>query len=175
VTISNIDSSAAASGLASPIPLAPPANPSTAATSAGLAPPRPPTQFSGPGQLFGRLQQLAEQDPAKFKAVAQSISDQLRAAAKQGSGKGADFENQLADRFAAAAQAGDLSALQPKGPPGGGGAEHAHHHHGHHGGGGAGSGISAIFASALQEVNQALEGGQSSASGAAAEGSATTA
>lgn len=131
-------------------PLTPPTD-TPAPTSLGAA---ASTQISGPGQFFSRLQQLSEKDPAKFKQVAQHIADQLHQAAQQKSGKGADFENQLADKFAAAAQSGNLSSLQPPKPEGG--SEGAHHAHHHHGGGGGGGQIAAIFSSALDEVNQAL-------------------
>jgi hypothetical protein len=105
--------------------------------------------------LFGRLQQLSQQDPAKFKEVAQSIADKLHQAAKDSSGKEAERDNKLADRFAAAAQSGDMSAFQPA--AGARAGAHAHHHH-HHGGdgGGASNAIGTVLASALDDVNQAL-------------------
>jgi hypothetical protein len=113
------------------------------------------TQISGPGQLFSRLQQLAETDPAKFKEVAQNIADQMHQAAS-GSDQRAKFENQLADKFAQAAQTGDLSPFQSQA---GGESGHAqgHHHHHHHSGGHDGSNsIASILSNALDQVNQAL-------------------
>jgi hypothetical protein len=108
------------------------------------------TQISRPGQLLGRLQQLAQSDPAKFKQATQDIADKLRQAAQGLDGRAADRTNALADRFAAASQSGDFADLRPdhrEGPA-------VHHHHHHDGGGG----IASVLASALDEVNQALSG-----------------
>jgi hypothetical protein len=151
MAIASIGSSTGVSNVAAPAALV--------ARSASSIPPAAapegaaPTHISDRGQFFAKLQQLAEQDPAQFKQVAQHIADEIHQAAQQSSGKKADFENALGDRFAAAAQSGDISQLRPQGPPGGGGAQHAHHHHG---GGGGGGPLGAIFSSALDEVNQAL-------------------
>jgi hypothetical protein len=151
MTISAIESSQITSSiLATNLQPLTPATDNSTHVSLGAA---SSTQISGPGQLFSRLQQLSEKDPAKFKQVAQHIADQLHQAAQEKSGKAADFENQLADKFAAAAQSGNLSSLQPPKPEGG--SEGAHHPHHHHGGSGGGQ-IAAIFSSALDEVNQAL-------------------
>jgi hypothetical protein len=115
-------------------------------------------QISGPGQFFSKLQQLAETNPTQFKQVTQQISDQLRQQAQQSTGRAAQFENALADRYASAAQSGDLSAFKPQGGSETSAAQHAHHHHGHGGGGGGGGGgpLAAIFSNALEEINQAL-------------------
>jgi hypothetical protein len=112
------------------------------------------TSLSKPGQLLGRLQQLAQQDPAKFKEVTQQLADQLHQLAKNETGPAADRANQLADRFAKASQSGDMSALSPEHHDAG--AAHGHHHHHGHGGGG---GIAEVLSSALEQVNQALGDG----------------
>jgi len=170
MTIGPIGSSTGAPSVAAPTArVARPASSIPPAAAPGGA---APTQISDRGQFFAKLQQLAEQDPAQFKQVAQHIADQIHQEAQQSSGKKADFENALADRFAAAAQSGDVSQLQPQGPPGGGGAGGAgpaHHHHGAGGGRGGGP-LGAIFSSALDEINQAL----GSAPAAAPEQSAAT-
>lgn len=105
------------------------------------------TQISRPGQLMGRLQQLAQSDPAKFKAVTQDIADKLHQAAQGLEGRAADRANALADRFATASQSGDVADLRPKHDEG----PQAHHHR-HH----AGGVIASVLSSALDEVNQAL-------------------
>jgi hypothetical protein len=149
MTISAIDRSLATS-IAAPVAKSP--SPATSSgVSATAATQNPAPQISGPGQLFSRLQQLAQQDPAKFKEVTQHISDEIRKTAGQSSGKASDFENALADRFEAAAQSGDLSSFKP--PAAGDGAKQAHHHRHPHGGDGP---LASIFAGALDEVNQAL-------------------
>jgi hypothetical protein len=72
-------------------------------------------QISAPGLLLAKLKQLSEQDPAKFKEITQNIADELHQAAQQTTpGSGSVVENRLGDRFAQAAQDGNLSALQPK-------------------------------------------------------------
>jgi hypothetical protein len=116
--------------------------------------------ISKPGELFGKLQQLEQQDPDKFKQIVGSIADNLRSAAQQAGGQGSSFLDKLADRFDQAAQTGDLSSLQPQQSPEQqqNGAVSGHHHgghHGHHGGGGGGA-ISSIFDDALNQVNAAL-------------------
>ena len=76
-------------------------------------------------QLFSSLDSLASSDPEKFKAVTSKIADQLRQAAANETGGGADAMNKLADRFSAASQSGQTADLAPPA---------AHAHHGHHGG-----------------------------------------
>ncbi|HEV8548671.1 MAG TPA: hypothetical protein VGQ57_06580, partial [Polyangiaceae bacterium] len=123
----------------------PPRTPGSVPPPAFLGPPKP--QVSRPGRLLGRLQQLAESDPAKFKQVTADIADKLRQTAQGLSGAAADRANQLADRFAAASDSGEMASLRP--PRG----EGVHHHH-HHGAGGGE--LASVLSSALDEVNQAL-------------------
>jgi len=66
-------------------------------------------------QLYAKLQQLQQKDPAKFKQVIGQIADQLTAAAKQeGSTPEGELLSTLAAKFQTVAQNGDLSQLQPK-------------------------------------------------------------
>lgn len=114
------------------------------------------TNISSGGTLMAKLAELAQRDPAKLKQVLSSIASGLKQA--EGQNQGGGRLDKLADRFAAAAQSGDLSALQPKeqaaaGAAGGG---HAHRHH-HHGGGGGGA-MQAVFSDAMSQVEQALSG-----------------
>jgi hypothetical protein len=143
-------------------------NDGAAAAQGSASTPASSTNVSKPGELMAKLSQLLHQDPAKFKQVAQQISEQLKTAAQSASGPQAAFLGKLSDRFAQASSSGSLSALQP---PGGNGEQATvgnRHHHGagHHGGGGAG-GIESVLSHALDEINQALSS-SSSTSGAAA-------
>jgi len=95
------------------------------------------TQVSGPGQLLAKLKQLQQSDPAKFKQVMSKLTDALKTDAQNATDpKDQKFLNDLASKFDAAGQSGDLSTLGPQG------AHHGHHHH-HEGaapaGGAAGS------------------------------------
>jgi len=82
----------------------------------------PPPTISQGASLLSQLQDLEKSDPAKFKAVMSQVSGELRAEAQQSGGSKAALLNELADRFAAAAQAGDVSALSasPSSPTGSG-------------------------------------------------------
>jgi hypothetical protein len=83
-----------------------------------------PVHMSEGAQMLQKLSALAKDDPAKFKEITASISEQLGAEAEKG-GDGAEFLQRMADRFASASQSGDASTLQPphhghgdgKGPP----------------------------------------------------------
>ena len=79
-------------------------------------------RISGPGKLLGELQQLAAQDPTKFKSVAADIASKLQTAATQATGAPADLLTALANKFQTASSTGSASGLVP-----------AHHHH-HHAG-----------------------------------------
>lgn len=111
--------------------------------------------LSTPGQLFGELQQLSQQDPAKFKAVAAQLATTFQNAASQASGPQAQFLTQLANQFTQAAQTGTLQP--PQGAQGAGASSGGHHHHHHHGGGGGGGGVSSIVGSDSSDVNQAYQ------------------
>jgi hypothetical protein len=142
MTISTVDSASAVEqakaptqGRASRTSSVPP--PQNAAASATI---------SRGGELMSKLKQLQSTDPAQFKSVMADLSQKLKSAASQ---SGDAKLGQLADRFAQAAQSGDLSSLQPKsGGP--------HKHGGHGAGGPKAGGLDAVFASALDEVNKAL-------------------
>jgi hypothetical protein len=83
------------------------------------------TNVSKPAELMAKLQKLKDSDPDKLKSVLSDISKQLQDAADKTGDKGLA---KLADKFASAAQSGDLSGLQPQ----------HHHHGGGHGPRGAG-------------------------------------
>jgi hypothetical protein len=142
------------------------------ATSAALgisSSPASSTTVSKPGELLNKLSQLLQQDPAKFKAVTQQISDELKTAAQSATGNQASFLSKLSDDFAQASSSGSLSALQPQHSAPQGGAVHPHHHGGGHHGGGGGGGIESLLSTALDQVNQALSDSASTDSAAAAQ------
>jgi hypothetical protein len=70
---------------------------STSASSAASS-----STVSKPGELMAKLSQLLQQDPAKFKAVTQQISDELKTQAQSASGPQAQFLAKLSDNFAQA-------------------------------------------------------------------------
>ncbi len=127
--------------------------------------------ISTPGQLFSELEQLSQQDPTKFKAVAAQLATSFQNAASQASGPQAKFLGNLANQLSQAAQSGSLQPAQgaPSGQPAqgvqgtqaaGGGAGTPHHHH-HHGGGSMGGGQSSqvqqAFQNAMGILTQALQ------------------
>ncbi|HEY2736671.1 MAG TPA: hypothetical protein VGI70_21875 [Polyangiales bacterium] len=83
-------------------------------------------QLSQPGELFKKLSDLSQSDPAAFKATVQKISDSLKTEAANADPQDAARLNKLSDAFAQAAQTGDLSPLKQQHHGGHGG----HHHHG---------------------------------------------
>jgi hypothetical protein len=156
--------------------------PSTATTSgasSGIGAAATAT-ISTPGQLFGELQQLSQQDPSKFKAVAAQLATTFQSAASQASGPQAQFLTQLANQFTQASQTGTLQPPQStqatagvSGAAGVNGAAGGHHHHHHHHGGGGGgalaigsnsSDVDQAYESALSVVTQATGGSSTSSS-----------
>ncbi len=137
---------------------------SAQATLDASSTPASSTTTSKPGELLNKLSQLQQQDPAKFKAVTQQISDELKTAAQSATGPQAAFLSKLSDDFAQASSSGNLSALQPQ-QHGSQQGSAVHHHHGggRHGGGGAGS-IESVLSTALDQVNQALSTDSASSS-----------
>lgn len=122
------------------------------------------TTTSKPGELLNKLSQLLQQDPTKFKAVTQQISDELKTAAQSATGPQAAFLSKLSADFAQASSSGSLSSLQPQQGSQQGGAVHHHHHGGGHHGGGGGGGIESVLSTALDQVNQALSSDSASSS-----------
>ncbi|HEY2407508.1 MAG TPA: hypothetical protein VGI10_15965 [Polyangiaceae bacterium] len=158
MSISNISG---VNGLSSIASILDPSNiQSTDGTSGTLSSPAASATISKPGELFGKLSQLSQQDPAEFKQVTQSISDELKSAAQGATGQQAQFLNELAGKFSQAASSGDASVLQPGGDKAGAASGHHHHHHGgaHGASGGGSGGIEAVLTQALDQVNQALSG-----------------
>ena len=80
------------------------------------------THLSKMGELMSKLQDLESSDPDKAKQVLSNIASAL---ADKASADGSTDPHlqELSDKFAQAAQTGDLSGLKPQG----GG--HHHHHH----------------------------------------------
>jgi HSP90 family molecular chaperone len=74
--------------------------------------------LSQAAQVFSKLQDLSQSDPAKFKQITANISSQLKAEADQSTGAAQTFLSNLAGKFQTASQTGSTSAL--------------HHGHGHH-------------------------------------------
>jgi len=71
-------------------------------------------KFSKGAEMMQKLSDLQTSDPDKFKQVAQSISDKLTEAAKNSTdSKASDMLTKMADKFASAAQSGDMSSLTP--------------------------------------------------------------
>lgn len=152
----------------------------------------PPALGAGPaatktisqgGDLMGKLQQLLQQDPAKFKEVVTKLAGDVKTAAGKATGDQASFLNKLADNLTKAADSGSMTPLQPSsagqqgqaGAGGAGGHKH-HHHHGGGGGGGGGAGgmMQSIVQGALDQVNKAL-GGSAASSTSSASTTASTA
>ena len=71
-------------------------------------------QVSQPGQLMRQLSDLSKSDPTKFKEVVQQLSDSFDAAAQNATGEDATRLSELADKFAQAAESGDMLALRPQ-------------------------------------------------------------
>ncbi len=67
--------------------------------------------------LMSQLQALAESDPDKLKEVMNSLAEQLQEAAGSTEGGEAGFLEELAQKFADAAESGDVSSLKPPEPP----------------------------------------------------------
>lgn len=173
----------------------------TSSASGSVPPPAAESTatISGPGQFFSEMEQLSQQNPAEFQAVAAQVATTFQNAASQASGPQAQFLTNLANMFSQAAQTGVLQPPQAaqgasgsQGTPqaqaaqttaavppvqgmqaneSSGGAAHRHHHH--HGGGSAGqsSEVQQAFQSAISILNQAMQGTSTSTSS----GSSTTA
>ncbi len=74
------------------------------------------TTLSSAGQMMGQLFQLSKTDPAKFKTVAQNVSDDLSAqAAKSTDPQQSKMLTDMAAKFSQAAKTGDMSSLKPQG------------------------------------------------------------
>ncbi len=88
----------------------PPVPPTVQGTTEGTS---DQANLSQGSQLMGELKNLQSTDPAKFKAVAQKISDSLAADAKNSSDpQQSKMLNSLSGKFADAAKSGDMSSLQ---------------------------------------------------------------
>jgi hypothetical protein len=97
-------------------------NASTGSTSASSSDVKSDVQLSKPAAMMKKLESLQQSDPAKFKEVMTNISESLASAAESASGESASRLSEMAQKFASAAETGDLSSLKP--PAGGHGAGH---------------------------------------------------
>jgi hypothetical protein len=146
-------------------------------SSAGVSSVPPPmggaatAAISTPGQFLSQMQQLSQQNPTEFKAVAAQVATSFQKAASQATGPQAQFLTNLANQFSQAAQTGSLPT-----PPGAaqgaeavsagqaGGSAGAHHHPHHHGGGSAQfSDVQQAFQTAMSILSQATSGATPSA------------
>ena len=171
----------------------------TDASASGSTGPAASTHISKQGQLLSKLQQLQQQDPAKFKQVVTDIATKLQDAAKSATGDQQKFLTDLADKFQKA-ESGDLSGLQPPAQSANGAAalyqqnaqnaqsatgtsqavhsgKHGHHHGGNQPGGAQSgatqSGVQQTLSGIFSELNSAL--GTSTSSDSASTASAQTA
>jgi len=133
--------------------------------------------ISTPAQFFSELQQLSQQDPTQFKAVAAQLATSFQNAASQTSGPQAKFLGNLANQLNQASQTGSLQPAQPsqgtqtasavQAPQAASGSGAAHHHHHHHGGGmggGQSSQVQQAFQDALGILNKATQSTSTSSS-----------
>ncbi len=80
--------------------------------------------FSKGAEMMQKLSDLQSSDPEKFKEVARNISDKLTEAAKNSTdSKAASLYTTMAEKFASAAQSGDMSSLTPPEAPAAAGAQ----------------------------------------------------
>ncbi len=84
------------------------------------------TEVSGFASVLNELQQLQQNDPAKFQEVTASVAKTLETDASSASGRQAEFLSRMAGKFEQASQTGTMSALQP---PSASGHHGGHHHH----------------------------------------------
>jgi hypothetical protein len=87
------------------------------------------SQVSDFAKLMQELDELQKSDPDKFKAVTESIADQLKQAAAGANGPQANFLDNLAGKFDQASQTGSLDPLKPSGAAVSG--HQGGHHHVH--------------------------------------------
>lgn len=124
--------------------------------------------ISTPGQFFSEMQQLSQQNPTEFKAVAAQVATSFQNAASQASGPQAQALTKLANLFSQASQTGTLQPAQAAQTgavgqvSGAAGSQGAHHHHHRHGGGMSGDGQSSAmnqaFQNAMSILTQAVQG-----------------
>jgi hypothetical protein len=117
------------------------------------------TQLSSFGQFMSNMQSLEQSNPTKASQILGSIASKLSAQAQTvGGSRGAQL-SQLATKFQAAAQTGDLSSIQPQQTSNA--ASGSHHHGGSHHHRGASSysqsQASADNQSVLDTMSEALE------------------
>jgi hypothetical protein len=119
------------------------------------------------------MQQLSQQNPSEFKAVAAQVATLFQSAASRASGSQAQFLTNLANQFAQSAQTGSLEASpgDPSAPSGqtaggaqGAGSNAPHPHHPRDGGASMNrsSSVQQAFQSAMQILEQATGGTSSS-------------
>ena len=141
------------------------------------------SNISKPAELLQKLQQLQQQDPAKFKQVASQLADGLEKVAAQ-SGNSNGLAANLASALKSAADSGDLSSVQaaltppprPNAAPSAKNTQGAQstqgHHHGHYHGGAA---VASALSSAIGQIDAALQASSAKATPTETNTAATTA
>ena len=133
--------------------------PTTSSPTSNIAAPAAGSGSSGIssiGQFFSQLQQLSQQNPTEFKAVASQLATTFQNAASGSTGQDAKALTALAAQFTQAAQTGSLQQPQSSQE-----AQRSGGHHHHHGGGSSASPSGAIqqaFQSAESILAQATQG-----------------
>lgn len=135
----------------------------TSQTGSTNTPTNDQSQLSPFAELMSTLQQLQQNDPAKYKQVTATLASDLQQAALNAQGSGTPGEanalNQLAASFTQSSQTGQLPAfLQQQNA----GAAHPHHHH-HGGGHGLGQDLNSISQTILASLDSS---GTSTSTGA---------
>jgi hypothetical protein len=143
--------------------------------------------ISTPAQLFSEMQQLSQQNPSEFKAVAAQLATTFQSAASQATGPQAKLLTAIANQFTQASQTGSLQPPQSQGgqapgqsaPTSQTGEGSGHHHHHHNGGGGGGSTgasseVAQAFESAMTVLTQAVSGTSTSSTSSASTSTTST-
>lgn len=79
-----------------------------------ISAPPPPPAYSNPANIFGGLQQLHASDPGEFSSIMSGLSEKLyELASSVGDEFAGSFLSDLADKFSAAAETGNLAGLNP--------------------------------------------------------------
>ena len=121
-------------------------------------------QVSQQGKFMSQLQQLQQQDPAKFKQFMANEATKLEDAASKTTGGEARKMTEMATKFQQAASSGDLTSFQPPPRPSLGNSvatqaaqaykANSGQGHSHHGGGG----VQQLLAGVASDLVSALSG-----------------
>jgi hypothetical protein len=89
----------------------------TSGTTGSMPPPPPECDLSKGGELLSKLEALKTEDPEAFAETLTEISESLAEEAASAEGKDKEMLEDLAAKFATAAETGDLTGLEPQPPP----------------------------------------------------------